>query len=421
MNNEKKEIKKHFENIAFKYDKYKKNKYYKAILDILKKEIKKGKILEIGCGTGNIISYLNPEFGVGLDISKNMVKIAKSKNDRILFLNSDAENPALKEQFDCIIAVDLIEHLINPLRFFSNLHDICKENTRLVITSINPFYKIPLEILEKLKLKMPEGIHKWLGLKDIENILLAANFRVIKKYKKLFSLIQVIMAEPINKKAKENVSVIIPCYNEEGNIRECIERILALNKNYEIIVINDGSSDKTKDIVEKFKKIKLISYLENKGKGYAVKAGLKNTKNEIAVILDADMSTPPEELPFLLNPILNGSADFVNGSRFVFPMQKGAMKELHRPINKFFAKAFSVMLKEGLTDTLCGSKAFKTGFFDLKENNWPDFELLVLAKKNDLRMKEVPIHYKARKKGKTKMKTFKHGFTMLKLAIKALK
>ena len=230
-------------------------------------------------------------------------------------------------------------------------------------------------------------------------------------------------------KSKETIqlSIIIPCYNEEDNIAECLARVPTMPWRYEILVVDDGSKDKTVQVARKKAKqlkdkaIRVISYQPNQGKGHAIQEGIKAAQGEFSIILDADMATMPEEIPKVVIPLFDGSADFVNGTRFIFSMDKNAMYALHKPGNKMFALLVSMIIRQRLTDSLCGFKAFRTKAFKgkLKENSWPDFELLIKAKRLKLRIAEVPIHYKERVAGVSKMKTFKHGYSMLKMLIKS--
>ncbi len=224
----------------------------------------------------------------------------------------------------------------------------------------------------------------------------------------------------------ENIrlSVIIPCYNEEGNVKECVERVPEMEWPYEIIVVNDGSKDNTLKVAQSInrKNLRIISYENNGGKGYAFRQGLEAAKGDIVIICDADMATPPEEIPDVVRPIFEGKADFVNSTRLVYPMEKGAMKLIHIPGNMAFALMVSAIIGQRLTDTLCGFKAFRKDVLKgkLKENSWMDFELLITAKRNGMKITEVPIHYKARRAGKSKMKTVKHAVKMFNMLMKSL-
>ena len=227
------------------------------------------------------------------------------------------------------------------------------------------------------------------------------------------------------KKCKINLSILVPCYNEEDNIEECLRRVPKMPWNTEIIVIDDGSNDNTAKVAlkTKVKNVKVISYKPNHGKGYAIRTGINAARGTFAIILDADMATQPEEIPIVVKPLFDGTADFVNATRFVYPMEKGSMKTLHKPGNKVFALLVSLIIKQYLTDSLCGFKAFRVKPFrgKLKEKGWPDFELLIKAKRMNMRILEVPIHYRWRVAGVSKMKTFKHGYSMLKMLAKSLR
>ena len=221
---------------------------------------------------------------------------------------------------------------------------------------------------------------------------------------------------------QDSLSVIIPCLNEEEIISDCIKAIPKMPWTTEIIVVDDGSTDKTVEVVKELnrKDVRIVSYKPNRGKGYAFRQGMKAAKGDVVVIQDADMN--PKELPEIVKPIFEDKADFVNGTRLVYEMEKGAMKPLHVPGNKAFALIVSMFIGQKLTDALCGYKAFKRKVLSgqLKDDSWPDFELLLKAKRNHMRIVEVPIHYNARKGGESKMKTFSHGWSMLSKLIKAV-
>ncbi|MBI2559309.1 glycosyltransferase family 2 protein [Candidatus Woesearchaeota archaeon] len=227
------------------------------------------------------------------------------------------------------------------------------------------------------------------------------------------------------KHGKIELSILVPCYNEADNIEKCLRRIPSMPWRTEIIVIDDGSYDDTAKaaLKTKVKNLRVIGYKPNRGKGYAVRVGINAARGKFAIILDADMATQPEEIPMVVKPLFDGTADFVNGTRFVYPMEKGSMKALHKPGNRAFALLVSLIIKQYLTDSLCGFKAFKVRQFrgKLKENGWPDFELLIKAKRMNMRILEVPIHYRWRVAGVSKMRTFRHGYSMLKMLAKSLR
>lgn len=233
------------------------------------------------------------------------------------------------------------------------------------------------------------------------------------------------MATRVKETQEVSCSVIIPCYNEELNIKECIERVPELGKQTEIIVVDDGSTDNTAKIVRDVcdigdKSVNLISYTKNKGKGVATRIGFDHASGDILMILDADMTVPPEELVLFFNLLTKTKAEFANGTRMVYPLEGQAMKTLHIIGNKIFSKIFTWLLSQHITDTLCGTKAlFKTDYNKIKMNNgsWPDFDLLFGGAELGLRIIEVPVHYKERLRGESKMRTFKHGLLLLKMCL----
>lgn len=228
----------------------------------------------------------------------------------------------------------------------------------------------------------------------------------------------------MNKRAinsKYSVSVVIPCYNEEGNIENCIKRVPKLGSKTEIIVVDDGSKDLTASIVKKLQKkypnLKLISYSPNRGKGFAVSKGLDASENDILIILDADMTVIPEEMPNVIKPFEEGKAEFTSGTRFFYKMEEGAMKRLNNIGNQLVSFMFSLALGQKITDSLCGTKAlFRKDYKQIgidQNDPWGDFSLIFGAAKQGLKILEVPVHYKRRVAGQSKMNVLKHGVKLL--------
>jgi glycosyltransferase involved in cell wall biosynthesis len=230
------------------------------------------------------------------------------------------------------------------------------------------------------------------------------------------------------KKRSLSCSVIIPCYNEEGNIRSAIERVPAMGRSTEIVVVDDGSKDKTveivKDVMRKNRHVKLVTYEGNRGKGYAVRQGFEKATGDVLMILDADMTVPPEELTRFFSLLEEGKGEFINGTRMIYPMEEQAMKGLHVIGNYFFGKIFSWLLGRRISDTLCGTKVLLRKDYEKIEMGkckWGDFDLLFGAAKLELRIVEVPVHYMKRVAGESKMKTWKHGFVLLKMCFRGFK
>lgn len=449
----------HFDLIAQDYDKWKKYNayYYDSIKAFVKRAVCSGsKVLEVGCATGEILASVSPSIGFGIDISPKMIELAKKKFPQYTFIASAIENFQYQEKFDYIILVDLLDHVYDIVDVFESLYKFCHPRTKIVITTINPLWKPVLSFMEKIKAKMPEGQHNFIQLKELNRIIECLDFSVcysgyillIPKFIPLISFLANAIGVKIwgiNKlsfvqcmllcpapRTRENIglgcSVIIPCYNEAENIEEVIRRIPKMGKETEIIVVNDGSKDETADIVCKLKNdylnLKLIDYSPNRGKGFAVKQGFDMATQEILMILDADMSVAPEELPRFFNLLNQGRCDFVNGTRMIYPRQKQAMRFLHFIGNKAFSYIMSFIMEQSLTDTLCGTKAlYKKDYqrFKMGLDLWGDFDLLFGAAKLGNKIMELPVHYMERRAGESKMKTFRHGFYLLKACFRGFR
>jgi len=234
--------------------------------------------------------------------------------------------------------------------------------------------------------------------------------------------------QPLPQEKNYSVSVIIPCKDEEGNIARAVKSVPKLGRFTEVVVVDDGSTDQTAQIVKnlklKIKNLKLISYQPNRGKRQAVTAGFKSAKGEIVMIWDADMTVPASELELFITPLRRGIAQLTNGARFIYPMQEKAMKRTNFVGNKLMSLLFSWVLGQHVTDTLCGNKAlFKKDWLKIKmmpDDPWGDFSLLLGASRLGLKIQDVPVHYLARTAGASKMKTIQHGLYLLKAALKGL-
>ncbi len=447
----KEDVQAHFDSIAKDYDKWKqKNAYY---YNNLKGFIKRivvpgGRVLEIGCATGNILASTQPSRGVGIDISEEMIKLAREKYPHLEFLSTPIENFKGDEKFDYIIMVDVADHVYDIMDVFTAVAHHCHPTTRIILTTISPWWQPIFTLMEKIGAKMPEGPHNFVEISNITNMLELLDFKVnfsgymllFPKYIPIFSYlantigvrlwglrrlspVQYMVIQPSGKNEvnlRLGCSVVIPCYNEEGNIEEAIRKIPKMGKYTEIIVVNDGSKDRTAEKVralqKEYQNLKLIDYSPNRGKGHAVQKGFESATQEVLMILDADISVPPEELPRFFNPLNKAQAQFVNGTRLVYPMEDQAMRTLNLLGNKIFGQIMSFITKQNLSDTLCGTKAFYKNDFKFMKmglDKWGDFDFLFGAAKLGSRILEIPVHYKSRRSGESKMKTFRHGIHLL--------
>jgi glycosyltransferase involved in cell wall biosynthesis len=224
------------------------------------------------------------------------------------------------------------------------------------------------------------------------------------------------------KQKSVDLTVVIPCYNEEESVAECVKRVPQMPWSTEILVVDDNSQDNTYKVAKAIKdpRLRVITHTINPhGKGLACKLGVNNARGKVTVIQDVDMS--PEDIPAIVRPIFDGRADFVNGTRMLMEMEPGAMSTFNKVGNRLvFGPLVSILVRKWLTDTLCGYKAFRTSLLrnKLTEISWPDFEMLVKARRQGARITEVPIYYVSRKRGTSKMQPLKHGWRMLKMIAK---
>lgn len=480
----------HFNSIAPQRKHWReKNAYYYSELEkILKFIIPRGKkVMELGCGTGELLNSVEPGHGVGIDFSEGMIRIARERFPYIGFRVDNAEDLHEREKFEYIIMSDLIGELTDVWQAFRELRKVTDEDSRVVITYYNYLWEPIIRLAERFKLKMPQDYQNWLSIPDIENILLLNGYEVVKKGYRLLIPVQIPLISnfmnrylailPFFKKlcmvqyivAKESqsssgkhlndykVSVIIPCRNEKGNIEGAVERLPEMGKHTELIFVDGNSTDGTVEKIEEMisryegeKDIKLIHQIpkeaEDKdlkddlvtppnkmlklGKGDAVRKGFDAASGDILMILDSDLTVPPEDLPKFYFAIAEGRGEFINATRLVYQMEEQAMRTLNLLGNKFFSWLFTWLLEQRIKDTLCGTKVlFKKDYEKIKEGRvyfgdfdpFGDFDLLFGAAKLNLKIVEVPIRYRRRTYGEIKIERFKHGLILLRMSLVAFK
>ncbi len=424
-------------------------------------------ILEIGCAHGDLLAKLKPVVGAGIDYSPRMIAIAKKKYPHLTFNTMNAESlnsQKVHAPFDYIIMQDLIGDLDDVWQSFHELQKVSDEHTRVVISYYNHLWEPLLKLAERFHFKMNHGKQNWLALEDIENLLTLNNFEVVKKGKLIllpkkipffstfcntylahlpliekFCLSEYVIAR--KRKTTSSLpdcscSIIIPTRNEAGNIEEIIKRIPKFGSSQEIIFVNKNHNDDTelkiKDMIKKYpqKNILFIDQGNGVGKGDAVRKGFDRATGDILMILDADMTVAPEELPKFYLAIKEGKGEFINGTRLVYPMEKEAMRTLNLFGNKMFSLIFTWLLDQRIKDTLCGTKVLRKKDYEyIKKGRayfgdfdpFGDFDLLFGAAKQNMKIVEVPIRYHERTYGTTNIQRFKHGLLLFRMCLFALR
>jgi SAM-dependent methyltransferase len=424
------------------------------------------RVLDLGSGTGDLLAQLAPGEGVGVDFSPAMTEAARAKYPHIRFITADVEKLAQSATpagpFDAIVMSDTIGSLDDCIETFRSLHRFCKPETRLVVTYYSRLWEPVFRLGGALRLKQTTQPQNWLSTRDIANLLQLADFEVIKREWRILSpyrmlglgrlinryvatlplirklcLRNYIVARPRPKPAAEplSVSIIVPCRNERGNIEPAVLRTPRFGRSIEMIFVEGGSSDGTWDEIHRViaahpgKDIKAIKQT-GKGKGDAVRAGFAAATGDIVMILDADLTMPPEDLPKYYDAIAGGKGEFANGSRLVYPMEKQAMRFLNLLANHVFSALFTYLLNQRYTDTLCGTKALmrrdyeeiarSRGYFG-EFDPFGDYDLIFGASKLNLKTAEIPIRYAAREYGETQISRFRHGWLLLRMVFFAFR
>jgi len=459
----------YFENIAPQRTKIRKQHryYWDDITDYIQYFVhEQSSVLEVGCGTSEMLHELIAAKKVGIDYSPKMVEEAKKNFPNLDVRLMNANNIELEEKFDVIILSNLIGYVDDIQHIFNEVKKVSHPQTKIIVSYYNTSWEPLLGFAETLGLKTKSPEQNWLTHSDINNLLYLAGFDVYRQvrrtlipfyipilsfiFNKYLSKLPILrsmclnmfsFAMPIETCSEDldnrfSTSIVIPARNESGNIENAILRLPKFGKEQEIIFIEGNSTDDTWETIQKIKakydhshKI-LIGRQDGKGKGDAVRKGFGMATGDILMILDADLTMPPEELPKFYNAIAGFKGDFINGSRLVYAMDKNAMRFLNRLGNKFFSFAFSWLLEQKFRDTLCGTKViFKKDYERLIINRkyfgnfdpFGDFDLLFGAYKLNLKIVEIPIRYKDRTYGDTNISRFKHGFMLLRMCMFAMR
>ena len=422
------------------------------------------KVLDLGSGDGDLLASLSPSVGVGVELSPDLVVYAQKKHKTLKFFEADIEEEnfsLLKDQiFDVIILSDTIGFLNDIQNTLESLHRFCSSETRLIISYYSKYWEPILKCAEFLRLKKPTIAQNYLDSSDIEHLLNLSGFDVIKKeYRQLIPLkllgigsfinkyigtipglrrlcvrtYLVARPKPQKRTSLPSVSVIIPCRNERGNVEPALLRLPKFASSLEVIFIEGHSKDKTweeiKRVQEHHKDWTIKAYQQTgKGKGDAMRLGFEKASGEILMILDGDLTTPPEDMPKFYKALVQGDGEFVNGTRLIYPMENQAMQFLNFLANKTFSWIFTYLLAQCFTDTLCGTKVlWGVDYKKIIQNRvyfgdfdpFGDFDLIFGASKLNLKVIEIPVRYRARDYGTTQISRFSHGWLLLKMVLLA--
>lgn len=417
-------------------------------------------VLELGCGTGETLAALEPSRGVGIDFSPGMIAAARAAHPHLEFSVGDIEDPAVLAEvdgpFDFIVIVDTLGSLEDCQALLARLHRLCTRHTRLVVAYYSHLWQPALHLAESCGLRMPQPPQNVMSPPDICALARLADFDPVWSERRLLSplrmlgigraLNRVLSPLPVirhlnlrhyevcrslgcEQEVPRSATVVVPARNERGNIEPAARRLPRFCEDLELIFIEGGSSDGTFEEMQRVQAacpdldIRLMRQT-GKGKGDAVFTAFDAARGDVLMILDADLTMPPEQLPKFWEALRSGKGEFVNGSRLIYPREEGSMRFLNLLANKFFSWAFSWLLNQRITDTLCGTKVIRRSDYErLKANRayfgdfdpFGDFDLIFGATRLGLKLVDVPIRYESRRYGETQISRFAHGWLLLKM------
>ncbi|MEE8170835.1 MAG: glycosyltransferase family 2 protein, partial [Phycisphaerae bacterium] len=360
--------------------------------------------------------------------------------------------------FDFVIVSTVLGETKDVQRVFECARAACHARTRVIIAYHNAVWEPLLRLATLVGLRRPVGKQNWLSVQDLSNLAYLADLDIIRKSGEVLlplnvpllstffnrflvkfwpwpslGLIQLLIAKPhaLPGLERPRVTVVVPTRNERGNIQGAVERTPEMGSGTELIFVDGNSTDGTVEEIQRYidsrpdRDMKLILQGEGTGKGDAVRKGFAAAEGDILMILDADLTVPPETLPRFVDALVRGKGEFINGTRLVYPMEDEAMRFLNKCGNRFFSALFTWLLNQPIRDTLCGTKVLTKESYELICRNrsyfgdfdpFGDFDLILGAAKANLKIAEVPVRYEARRYGTTNISRFRHGWLLLQMS-----
>jgi len=420
-------------------------------------------IVEVGCGSGELLEFLPHKDVTGIDISEKQLARARERIPHGTFymgaVESLVDEGKVQRKFDYIILSDFVNLCVDVQTMFEKIQELAGPSTRLILNTHNSVWHPILQLAGVLGWKTSPPITNWLSSSDVQNLLELSDWEIIYQEcrmlipVKLFgleklvnrflapffpflchSIFQIARPRPLNRMAPQSVSVVIPARNEAGNIEAAVQRIPMMGSSTEIVFIEGHSRDDTWERIRQaaanypHRQIKIMRQT-GKGKGNAVREAFDASSGEILMILDADLTVPPEDLPKFYEALVSRRTEFANGVRLVYPMADKAMRFLNMCANKFFSSAFTWILGRPIKDTLCGTKAlFRQNYQKIAANRqvfgdfdpFGDFDLLFGARKLNLKIIDIPVRYRERTYGETNINRWSHGALLIRMVLFSL-
>lgn len=420
------------------------------------------RVIDAGCSDGALISACSVRQAVGIDLDTEILGSAAGELSEVTWVSRPVEEveSAPMEDPDYVVLSMVLDEVYDAQPVLELVHEWCEPETRVVVVTYSRLWRPLLRVAEFLRLKVRKPYENYLPRQEVSNLLELSGFEITKEQDgilipvwipllsrlvnrwlaplpllRALCLVRVTVARPMRLRlgGVDSVSIVIAARNEAGHIRELVDRIPRLAPRQEIVFVEGGSTDDTWDRIQdevarpprRDGESVIALRQTGKGKGDAVRAGFAAASGDVLLILDADISVPPEELPRFVEALGSDACEFANGSRLVYPMESGAMRFLNMLGNKFFGVLFTYLLGQPVRDTLCGTKVlWKTDYERIAANRarlgefdpFGDFDLLFGASALGLRIRDIPVHYKERTYGETNISRFRHGLMLIRMA-----
>jgi len=425
-------------------------------------------VLEAGSGSGDLLAALPNRARRGIDYLPEAVERARARHPDIDFSVGDVTAPMGAREddarFDAVICDRLCHSVLDVRALLLGLKRRLAPGGRIYLTAFNYLWEVPARLAELGGWKRQAPTANWFSDHDFRNLFDIAGLEVVRSEDRLLlpvdapgagtalnrylvrmpgmhvlSLYRIYVlrergAEPAAR--RPSVSVVVPARNEAGNVQPAVDRTPLMGPSTELIFVEGGSSDGTWAAIQQALRrydgpLKLRAFQQTgKGKGDAVRLGFAHATGDLLMILDADLPMPPEDLPGFYEVAARGQADFVQGTRLVYPMEPGAMRFFNKLGNVAFSQLFTYLLQQPIRDTLCGTKvlwrkdyeriaAARAYFGDF--DPFGDFDLIFGAARLNLKIAEIPIRYRDRTYGETNISRWKHGWLLLRMSAVAAK
>jgi len=423
-------------------------------------------VLEAGCGLGDLLAALPNAERQGIDWLPEIVERASARHPGIPFSVEDAAHQSggdVRRTWDAIVCDRLCHSVLDIRALLAGLRARLSEGGRIYLTAFNFLWEVPTRLAEVAGWKRPAPTSNWLSDSDFANLFDVTGLEIVRYEDRLMlpldvpglsaalnrylvrlpalqrlSLYRIYVLRALRDftaapaaKRRASVTVVVPTRNEAGNVQAAIDRTPVMGSGTELIFVEGGSSDGTWETIQQCVRrysgpLKLRAFQQTgKGKGDAVRLGFAHATGDLLMILDADLTVPPEELPEFYDIAVRGHADFVQGTRLVYPMEPGAMRFFNKIGNVAFSQLFTYLLQQPIKDTLCGTKvlwradyerivAGRSYFGDF--DPFGDFDLIFGAARLNLKIAEIPVRYRDRTYGETNISRWKHGWLLLRMS-----